>query len=115
MVLVIGGVSAGKCGYVKERFGHIDSDIVWAVLDGRPVVADVQELVREHSAETLLPRLLEKQVVICNEVGAGVVPLDAADRDFREEVGRLCCMLAERADMVVRVFCGIPTVLKGDK
>ena len=28
--------------------------------------------------------------------------------------GRLACLLAARADCVVQLFCGIPTVLKGE-
>ncbi len=30
-----------------------------------------------------------------------------------EATGRLACLLAARADCVVQMFCGIPTVLKG--
>ena len=32
----------------------------------------------------------------------------------REAVGRLCCRLAERAERVERIFCGLPMVLKGE-
>ena len=45
----------------------------------------------------------------------------AANRDLaqqvraaREAAGRLSCLLAERADTVVRVCCGLPQVLKGE-
>ena len=48
------------------------------------------------------------------EVGGGVVPMDAEERAGREAAGRLACLLAERADCVVQMFCGIPTVLKGE-
>ena len=48
------------------------------------------------------------------EVGGGVVPIDPADRAAREAAGRLACLLAARADTVIEMFCGIPTVLKGD-
>ena len=36
-----------------------------------------------------------------------------AERAAREAAGRLNCLLAKRADRVIRVFCGLPTVLKG--
>ena len=42
------------------------------------------------------------------------MPLDPAEREARERAGRLACLLAARADVVVRVFCGIPKVLKGE-
>ena len=48
------------------------------------------------------------------EVGGGVVPMDPAERAGRETAGRLACLLAARADCVVQMFCGIPTVLKGE-
>ena len=53
-------------------------------------------------------------MVIATEVGGGVVRMDAGQRHEREEAGRLACLLAERADTVVRVCCGIPQVLKGN-
>ena len=37
-----------------------------------------------------------------------------AERAAREAAGRLACLLAARADCVVQMFCGIPTVLKGE-
>ena len=39
--------------------------------------------------------------------------LEAA-RAQREAAGRLSCLLAERADTVVRVCCGLPQLLKGE-
>jgi len=52
--------------------------------------------------------------VLATEVGGGVVPMDPAERAGREAAGRLACLLAARADCVVQIFCGIPTVLKGE-
>ena len=53
-------------------------------------------------------------VVTATEVGGGVVPIDPVQRAAREAAGRLACLLAERADCVVQMFCGLPTVLKGE-
>ena len=58
--------------------------------------------------------LARYEVVIATEVGGGVVPVDPEERAAREAAGRLACLLAQRADAVVRVFCGIPVVLKGE-
>ena len=52
--------------------------------------------------------------MLSTEVGGGVVPIDPAERAARENAGRLACMLATRAKCVVQMFCGIPTVLKGE-
>ena len=51
-------------------------------------------------------------VIICDEVGCGVTPLDRTDREWRERVGRTCCRLAERAEAVYRVRCGLGARIK---
>ncbi|MDO5132963.1 MAG: cobinamide kinase, partial [Eubacteriales bacterium] len=43
-----------------------------------------------------------------------VVPVDPKERAAREAAGRLACLLAARADVVIRVCCGLPQVLKGE-
>ena len=68
---------------------------------------DLQEKLR-----SLADRLSQKEVVIATETGCGVIPLDPRERRNREAAGRLSCLLAERADTVVRICCGIPQVLK---
>ena len=67
----------------------------------------------EHLAE-LADRLAKKDVVIATEVGGGVVPMDPAQRMAREAAGRLACLLAQRAETVIRVCCGLPQALKGE-
>ena len=51
-------------------------------------------------------------VLICDEVGSGVVPTDPEDRAWREAVGRICCELAPHAEAVYRVTCGLGMRLK---
>jgi len=40
--------------------------------------------------------------------------MEGGERAGREAAGRLACLLAARAGCVVQMFCGIPTVLKGE-
>ena len=68
---------------------------------------DLQEKLR-----SLADSLSQKEVVIATETGCGVIPLDPRERRNREAAGRLSCLLAERAETVVRICCGIPQVLK---
>ena len=65
------------------------------------------------SPAELLPALIGK-VVICDELGCGIVPVDRADEDWRESTGRLCCDLAAQADRVILVRCGISRTIKGE-
>ena len=78
-------------------------------------ITDVQELAAAaEDLESLADRLAAYDLVLATEVGGGVVPMDAAERAAREAAGRLACLLAARADCVVQMFCGLPTVLKGE-
>lgn len=113
MILVIGGASSGKLDYVKS-LGYLREDIADGVLDERKVVYNLQNIVfrSPKDAPELLDALLSKDVVVCNEVGSGIIPLHRKDREAREATGRLCIRLAQSADRVVRLVCGIPMVIK---
>lgn len=111
MILIIGGAHCGKrdyAAYLGYDFKQMSNQ-----LDEAPVLYDLQTLLQEYTdCETILPVLRQKQVIICNEVGCGVVPVDDRERKWRETVGRVCCVLAREAQKVIRVQCGIGTVIK---
>ena len=108
MIFVTGPLYAGKEEYICSALG-------WSAEDfAANAVRDVQTMVPCEDLNALAERLAQKRVVIATEVGCGVVPVDAAERKKREEAGRLACLLAERANTVVRVCCGIPQLLKGE-
>lgn len=124
MIFVTGGYASGKTTFVRS-LGYADSQMIdarsapFSAADARtassrcPVVLNAQELVARFSLEQALGLLEGAEVVCCCELGCGIVPLSADDRAFREAAGRLACALAERADCVVRMVCGIPEVMKG--
>lgn len=114
MILIVGGRASGKLDYIRS-LGYSEQAVAQGVLDQRPVLYGLQELVRPDpaGAEALLPQLLDKQVIACDEVGLGVIPLDPQEREYREAVGRLCVQLAQEADQVLRLVCGIPQTIKG--
>ena len=62
--------------------------------------------------EKLADELALKEVVIATEIGGGIVPVDPLERRKREAAGMLSRLLAQRADTVIRVSCGLPQVLK---
>ena len=113
MVLVIGGAGSGKLDYVKS-LGYSQKEIADGLLNERPVVYHLQNIAFDDPdrAPELLDALLAKEVVVCDEVGSGIIPLSARERQAREATGRLCIQLAKHASRVVRLVCGIPTVIK---
>lgn len=115
MLLIVGGEGSGKRTFAQS-LGYTDKDIADAVLNGCPVLYHLEQMVfaDPECTDTLLAALEGKEVVICNEVGSGVIPANRAERAGREATGRLCVLLAQRAACVVRMVSGIPTVIKGD-
>ena len=115
MVIVVGGYASGKRTYVKS-LGYEDVDMSDGVLDERPVLLNLQDLIAAASGdvqpEALAQSVADKEVVTCCEVGNGIVPLNPGERAWREQVGRTLNILSERADRVVRMVCGIPVALK---
>ncbi len=54
----------------------------------------------------------EYDIILFTETGSGLVPLEAEERRVRESAGRLAVLLAQQADEVYRVVCGLSTQLK---
>ena len=124
MVLIIGGAYQGKLDWAKERFGFSDEDVfscrdaqidfsrscidhletfsLACVRDGIDPVA----LFEAHTEEW------QRSVLICQDISCGVVPMSAELRQWRNETGRVCRYLAQRADRVSRIFCGLEQRLK---
>jgi len=67
---------------------------------------DVEEAMRQFIANN------QDEIVICNDISCGVVPVDPVLRKWREEVGKSLAMLTHNSDEVIRLFCGIPTRIK---
>lgn len=117
MTLIIGGAGQGKLAYALRLTGLTLDQVSDDPRCHRPVVTNLAQWLR-HTEDpwTALDALLDAcpdVCLLCDEVGCGVVPIDPLDRRWRERVGRTCCALAERADRVVRLCCGIPTIIKG--
>lgn len=122
-VLMIGGRGQGKRELALQMFSLLDEEISeGAVCDLSELatcraVNDLHLLTRRllqqgKSVTDFLPMLRDK-IIICDELGCGVVPVERDLEDWREFTGRLCCDLAAEADVVIRVLAGIPQVIKG--
>lgn len=74
----------------------------------------LQQLKSEEEQERILALLLEGEdkIVIGDEIGCGIVPLDAGEREYREIYGRMMCRIAQSANRVIRIICGVHQVIK---
>ena len=109
MKLYIGGAYQGQEKLAREAnpsaeiFPDFHERIRQAVLaEGQDPREFAEQFCREHP----------DAVVTANEVGAGVVPMAAEDRAFREAVGRALCVIAGKAEQVTRCTCGIGVRIK---
>ena len=120
MELYIGGRAQGKTDYVRRVTGLDAVDCTPEEALKEKAVNHFHLTVRrllldggdpETFARALLARNPEA-VIICDEVGMGVVPVDPFERYWRESVGRAVCILAGAASRVERINCGLPLRLK---
>lgn len=125
MKMITGGAYQGKSDFVKEHFGC-------DILDGESCdfkkvftaecVCNYHLLVKRliengHDAIAFTERLCIENpdlIVIINEIGCGIIPLEKSERIWREQTGRAGTVIAKNSDTVVRIICGIPTVIKGE-
>ncbi|MBO4912385.1 MAG: bifunctional adenosylcobinamide kinase/adenosylcobinamide-phosphate guanylyltransferase [Butyrivibrio sp.] len=124
--LIVGGAGQGKLEFAKRFAGEIcdkdifsfeykdSSDYVKSagcgeiVPNGYKIYCHAERLMRgtDESAEEIAKLFFEKEIVICEDITCGIVPIDAVDRKWREDAGRLMQALAANR-RVYRVICGI--------
>ncbi|NLL36966.1 MAG: hypothetical protein GX256_05535 [Fretibacterium sp.] len=128
MHLIIGGRYSGKRAYALTLFPEGVQVLICDLAREQPeavteagLAINLQEAVRTllrrdtDATEFFTARLerLRHSVLVGDEVGSGVVPVDPFERLWRDETGFLYQMLAREAERVDRVWAGIPTRLKG--
>ena len=108
MRLYIGGAWQGQAELARAE--NPDAQILY---DFHEAVRSASE--RGEDPREFAQRICEQHpdaVIVADEVGCGVVPMAAEDRAFREAVGRALCVIAQRAEQVTRVVCGIGVRIK---
>ena len=127
MKLIIGGYAQGKLQYVLQNY-EVEADMV---LDGEipeekektgktVVINHFHNWVKNRIAENGCPEeelmsFFERCsdcIIISDEIGNGIVPIDAFEREYRERTGRILVEIAKKAEEVERVICGIGQRIK---
>lgn len=134
MEFYIGGFAQGKLEYVLKKYPGQDMEVIdgAAVRDmteyqyaqddtGKRIVLNRMHLwVRNLLAEGKNPEQCVKNllvifpdcIVISDEIGNGIVPVEREEREYRERLGRIQIELAKKAGRVERVICGLGQRLK---
>jgi adenosylcobinamide kinase/adenosylcobinamide-phosphate guanylyltransferase len=126
MILILGGYAQGRRAYAMKTYGLTERDIWDAASktpwkDDKRLILHPEALVtqwlgdgKDPAAMTLqcLPQW-QNAVVIAQEVGCGLVPVEKEDRRWREAVGKMHQILAQHATCVERICCGLSMRLKG--
>lgn len=115
MILIIGGAGQGKLEYVLQKTGLGPEQVARdpETARSRPVFAGVEQWPELEENELLAAN--PEIILICDEVGSGVVPADPEQRLRREQGGTGCAAAwRARAERVERIFCGLSMVLKGE-
>ena len=134
MILITGGAGQGKTAYIRKEYQGIQVCSLEQVQDLSGILDALRMPDTEIACVTHLHRLIRYMlmqgmdtdayirqmadahpdlIVAMDQVGSGIIPMERAKRQYREAVGRAGCILAERAERVVLLVCGIATVIKG--
>lgn len=128
MIFVVGGSFNNKVEFVLKKF-NLSLDQVYDSKDlqnyrDERVINNFHEIVKKlffkgKSLEEIIyvvDELLKREdlIIISDEIGYGIVPINKEDRLFREVNGRVSCYIAKKADEVFRVMYGIGNRIKGE-
>ena len=124
MNMYIGGANQVQLALAKEQY----PDISW--IDGKNClyeeietcggIYDFQEYIKRMmrdgiSTDDLAEKIISSNpniIIVSDEIGYGLVPIERFLRDYREQTGRICTTLAAYSDHVTRVVMGIGTKIK---
>jgi len=127
MYFIFGGMAQGKLKFAidkyKQNLGIYDlkkSSIFDITFENQETIINLQDGVAELLRAGINPNdYLEKnidkfnnKVLIGNEIGCGIVSMDAFEREWRDETGRVYQFIASHAQIVDRVWAGMGMNLK---
>jgi adenosylcobinamide kinase/adenosylcobinamide-phosphate guanylyltransferase len=81
------------------------------IMAGEP---ESQIFSRTEAFTKAIQKIPQSVIIVSNEVGYGIVPVNDIARQFRDIMGTVNQRLAACADVVVWTIAGLPQILKGD-
>ena len=120
MIFIFGGRCQGKLQFAKQKFGENLS--VCCLKENKiesiasfDIITNIEETVKMLLKEGQKPSeffkknidVFENKIIIGNEIGCGIVPVDEFEREWRDETGWVYQLLSKNSKEVYRVWCGI--------
>jgi adenosylcobinamide kinase/adenosylcobinamide-phosphate guanylyltransferase len=125
MYFIFGGRSQGKLQYAKQLYGEklTICDLKCCNINNAlsaDIIINIQDAVKSMLLQGVNPSEYFKNIIdqfsnkilIGNEIGCGIVPVDAFERNWRDETGWVYQFLVSKAKRVDRVWAGIGQILK---
>ncbi|MDI7740841.1 bifunctional adenosylcobinamide kinase/adenosylcobinamide-phosphate guanylyltransferase [Lysinibacillus fusiformis] len=137
MQVVIGGAYNGKRKFVKEVLlknisgnqhffeGELPAKGIFSKEDFL-IIGNFEKIMLQkvHLDEDVISEIIFEEIAllnqqarlicVCTDIGRGVVPLLKEERKIRDACGRLYQKLFAESESVVRIWYGIPEVLKSE-
>lgn len=126
MILITGGAYQGKTEYVRSSFPDIPiTEGAASSYDEAAKAKCINQyhtLIQRLHADSRDPIAWTEQlcaanpdcIIILDEIGCGIIPLERDERIRRELTGICGCIIARHSDTVIRLVCGVPYAIKGD-
>lgn len=121
IILVVGGAFQGKTEFVKNKW-KIDeseiynSNIIDESIKNYRVINNFNEIIKNYinNSEYAMNLIMQSsiEIIIADEIGCGVVPVDKNKRILREQISRSICEAAKCCSEVYRVYCSIGQRIK---
>ena len=129
MELYIGGSGQGKKEYVQachknKKFIVLDEQEIDMLflkkMEGEILIDHFHAWIKNKIKEGKNPEMLTEDlvlnypdcVIISDEIGNGLVPMEASEREYRDRTGKILIGLAKKAERVERIICGLGQRLK---
>lgn len=120
MELYIGGFAQGKLQYVLRKKGKVNIVQEAGKIKEYPIKQKIlfyqfhewfrKEIEMGRNPEKEMDAIFSEYknlLIISDEVGNGIIPIEAMEREYRERLGRYLCRIAAHSERVERILCGI--------
>ncbi|AOR24263.1 bifunctional adenosylcobinamide kinase/adenosylcobinamide-phosphate guanylyltransferase [Clostridium taeniosporum] len=126
MILIYGGAYNGKTEFMRQKYNLNDSDLFYCKdsnLDfSYKSIVGIHVFIKHCVLKNISALdiikgnldIIKDKIIVCDEIGSGIVPLIKEDRLWREECGKVLQFLSQNSNKVYRIFFGLEEVLKDE-